>query len=129
MSVGRGVQVALFSVSLVFACVGYFVSKLWDCGNGVACFYYITRVGDPLYYGAGALGFVFLLLFLVPKAYSLWWKFAIVYIPLAILVFLAVPEPRAWISPYPAPEQVYQFVGGLYVLISFCIIAYAKFRK
>ncbi len=94
-----------------------------------SCINFYERVGDPLFYGMGALALVFLLLLFVPHAFHAWRKFAIWFVPLAALLFIAYQEPGSgdYFSPYP--EQVFQWVSVLYVLISIIIIVVASRRK
>jgi hypothetical protein len=72
---------------------------------------------------------VFLILLFVPRAFGAWKKFAIWFVPLAALLFAFYPDPGSgdFLSPYP--EQVFQWVSALYVLISLIIIAVSSFRQ
>lgn len=89
----------------------------------------LVRLGKSLVYGMGALSLVFLLLLFIPQAFSAWKKFAIWFVPLAALLFIAYPEPGAgdFIAPYP--EQIFQWISALYVLISLIIIATNSMRR
>jgi len=88
----------------------------------------LVRLGKGLVYGMGALSLVLLLLLFVPHAFSAWKKFAIWFVPLATLIFVVYPEPGAgdFIAPYP--EQVFQWVSALYILISLIIIVRSSMR-
>lgn len=89
----------------------------------------LVRLGKSLIYGMGALAVVFLLLFFVPQAFSTWKKFAIWFVPLAAIIFIVYPEPGSgdFISPYP--EQVFQWVSALYVLVSLVIIVWSSMKR
>lgn len=89
----------------------------------------LNRIGDPLFYGAGALAAVFFILLFTSRAFSAWKKFAVWFIPLAALLFIFYPEPGSGDLFSPYPEQVFQWVSGLYLLISIVIIAIASLRK
>ncbi len=87
------------------------------------CINLFERIGDPLFYGASALAFVFLILFFTPNAVGAWKKFAKWYVPIAAIIFIIYPNPGSgdFFSPYP--EQIFQWLSSAYVLISLIIIA------
>ena len=121
--------IALFVVSLIGLGVGHYLSQIYECGYSVFCYNLFSRVGNPLFYGMGALALVFFILLFIPKAFPTWKKFAIWFVPLAALLFIFYPDPGSgdYFSPYP--EQVFQWVSALYVLVSLIIIAYSAFSK
>ncbi len=86
----------------------------------------LVRLGKGLFYGMGALALVFALLYFVPQAFRAWKKFAIWFVPIAALIFVFYPEPGSgdFFSPYP--EQVFQWLSALYVVVSVIIIAIAS---
>jgi len=92
-----------------------------------ACRALLNRIGDPLFYGMGALAIVFLVLLFIPRAFSVWKKFAIWFVPLAALLFIFYPDPGSGDLFSPYPEQVFQWVSGLYVFISLVLIIYKSF--
>ncbi|MGB3921981.1 MAG: hypothetical protein WBL19_01700 [Minisyncoccia bacterium] len=87
-----------------------------------ACINKFERIGDPLFYGMGALTLVFLVLLSAQQAIPAWKKFAKWFIPLAALVFIFYSEPGSGNYFAPYPEQVFKWLSGLYVVISFWII-------
>lgn len=89
----------------------------------------LVRLGKGLFYGMGALTLVFIILLFIPRAFQAWKKFAIWFVPLAALLFVIYPEPSSgdFFSPYP--EQVFQWVSALYILISVVIIAIASRKR
>lgn len=91
------------------------------------CINDLTWMGDALYYGAGALMLIFFILLFTPRAFSAWKKFAIWFVPLATLLFIFYPDPGSGDLFSPYPEQVFQWVSGLYVIISLIIIAWKYF--
>jgi len=123
----------LFLLSLVGFGIGYILTNsiLFNLclHDEYSCRDFLNNIGDPFFYGMGALTLVFLVLLAVPHAFSAWKKFAIWFIPLAVIIFITAPEPSGWVSPIPAPEQVFQWVSGLYILVSIAIIAIASLRK
>ena len=108
-------------ISLIGWGIGIFLLKFYDCGNSIFCYNLTTR-SFALFYGMSALALVFLLLAFLPQAFSTWKKFAVWFIPLAALLFIFYPNPGSgdYFSPYP--EQVFQWVSVLYVVISAGII-------
>lgn len=126
-----------FALSLVGFGVGYILTNSIKFGicisNNVvtdaSCINLYERLGDPLFYGMGALAIVFFILFFISRAFSAWKKFAVWFIPLAAILFVFYPNPGSGDLFSPYPEQVFQWVSGLYVLISAVIIAIASLRK
>lgn len=96
----------------------------------LSCHAFYESVGDPLFYGMGALSIIFLLLLLVPRAYRVWQRFAVWYLPFAISLFLFYRDPGSGDLFSPYPEQVYRWVAGIFVCLSVLVIAVsAKFGK
>lgn len=83
----------------------------------------LIRLGKGSFYGFGALAFTSVLLFFVPQTFDVWKKFAIWFIPLAVILFIFYPDPGSGDLFSPYPEQVYKWVSVLYVVISLGIIA------
>jgi hypothetical protein len=94
-----------------------------------SCVNLLERIGDPMFYGGGALLAVFILLLLIPKAVPTWNKFAIWFIPATTLLFIFYPDPGSGDLFSPYPETVFQFMSAVYVLVSVVLIAYAYIRK
>lgn len=120
--------VGLLTLSIAGFGVGYFLSKVYDCGYSIFCYGLVTKA-FALYYGAGALAIVFFVLLFTSRAFSAWKKFAVWFVPLATLLFIFYPEPGSGDLFSPYPEQVFQWVSGLYVLISVAIIAITSSRN
>lgn len=122
-------------LSLVGFAVGYVLTNSIKFGicisNNVVtdalCINLYERVGDPLFYGAGALAVVFFVLLFAQYAFQAWKKFAVWFIPLATLLFVFYPEPGSGDLFSPYPEQVFQWVSGLYIIISLFLILYKYF--
>lgn len=93
------------------------------------CINFYERIGDPFFYGMSALALIFLILLIFPNTFSTWKKFAIWFIPLATLLFIFYPDPGSgdFFSPYP--EQVFQFVSVLYVVISVIVVVLRIIRN
>lgn len=94
----------------------------------VSCHQMFERVGNPLFHGGAALAIVFALLYAFPHAFSVWKKFAIWFIPLAVLLFIFYPNPGSGDFLAPMPEQLFQWVSALYVIVSAIIIGVASRR-
>ena len=124
----RKITFLLLILSLVGWGVAIFLLKFYDCGNSIFC-YNLTTTSFSLYYGMLALAFVFLVLTFIPKAFPAWKKFARWFIPIAVVIFIFYPDPGSgdYFSPYP--EQVFQWISTLYVLISILIIFGSLFRN
>jgi len=123
----------LFILSLVGFGIGYILtnSTIFNLclHDQYACRALLNRIGDPLFYGMGALALVFFILLFVSHAFSTWKKFAIWFVPLVTLLFIFYPDPGSGDLFSPYPEQVFQWISGLYILISVVIIAIASLRK
>ena len=132
----RKLASGLLVLSLVGFGIGYILTNSIKYGLCIAnaivfdasCVNFYERVGDPLYYGMGALAIVFLVLLALPQAFSTWKKFAIWFVPLAALLFTIYPDPGSGDLFSPYPEQVFQWVSGFYILISLLIIGWKSFR-
>lgn len=121
------------TVAVVMVLIGHLMSNSFEFGichaneleniYDVSCHAFYENVGNPIYYAGGALAIVFLALALYPKAAFIWKRFAVWYLPLGTALFLFSRDPGSgdFLSPYP--EQIYQWVGGLFVVISLAIIA------
>jgi hypothetical protein len=108
--------------------VGCYLKYFYDCGYSISC-YHLHTVSNAIYYGMGALAIIFLVLLFLPSAYPAWKKFAIWFIPLAALLFIFYPEPGAGDLFAPYPVQIYQWVSGLYLIISLLIIGFVSIRR
>lgn len=115
-------------LSIVGFLIGLYLSKFYQCGYSVFC-YSLAIKSEALYYGAGALTLIFVVLLFIPKAFSAWKRFAIWFIPLAALLFVFYPEPGSGDFFSPHAETVYRWVSGLYILISASIISFVRFQK
>ena len=114
--------------------IGYYLANVYRCGYSSWCYFLFSRVGDPLYYGFGALSLVFLMLLAFPQAFSAWRKFAIWFIPIAAFLFIIWPEPRGGMGVIPSvlgpgPEQAFQWLSAVYIIISALIVAKVSLRK
>lgn len=115
-----------FLISLVAALSGIYISNIYACGYSVFCYNLVFHIGQPLMYGGGALAIVFVLLSVFPKAFDAWRKFAIWFVPLAALLFIFYPNPGSGDLLAPMPEQVFQWVSVVYLVVSGIIIALRK---
>ena len=128
---------------LAFSVVGFIAGYVFSDSYGLglcysdlqtntfdtSCHQLFERIGDPMLYGFGALAFVFMGLLFVPEAFSRWWKFAVWFVPLAVLLFIFTPEPQGWVSPIPSPESVFQWVSSFYVIASYSLIGLSLRKK
>lgn len=84
-------------------------------------------IGRPLYWGMPYLAGVFVFILLLPKTYKRWWKFARVYLPIAVI--------GVWLSP--TTGGIMQFardftalrLGQLFLIVSIFIIAYDWWKR
>lgn len=124
--------ICLLLGSLLLAGVGYYLTSSYEFGLcyadaqsnvfDVSCHRFYERLGDPLLYGGGALAIVFALLYAFPQTFSAWKKFAIWFVPLAALLFIFYPDPGSGDFLSPMPEQLFQWVSVLFIVISALII-------
>ena len=115
----------IFFGSAALSIFGYILLNGMDYGSCdylASCYELSFRIGEPLFYGAGALATVFLALWITPRAWRAWKMFAIWYLPLAICLFLFSRDPGSGDFLTPYPETVYRWVGGIFVVISLIII-------
>ncbi len=118
-------------------CVGYILTNSVEfriciyegLKRDPACLNFFERIGDPLFYGMGALSIVFLLLIFMPKAFPAWNKFAVWFVPLAAFLFIFYPDPGSGDLFSPYPETVFRWVSGAYVVISAAVILRASLKK
>jgi hypothetical protein len=120
-------------ISLLGFCSGYLLSNSYELGFcfsnfqtntfDVSCHHLYERIGNPLFYGMSALSLVFLILALIPQAFSAWKKFAKWFIPIATLIFIFYPQPGSGDLFSPYPEQVFKWASIFYIVISVIIIA------
>lgn len=129
----KKLTLSLFVLSFIGLGIGYLLtnSVLFNIclHDQYSCRDLFNRIGDPLFYGMPALAVVFLILFFLPQAFSAWKKFAIWFIPITALVFIFYTGPSSGDLFSPYPEQVFQWVSAVYVLISLGIITLAALRK
>lgn len=126
----------LILASLIIFALGFLLTSSYELGFclsdkinnvfDVSCHQFYERLGDPLFYGGGALAIVFVLLYAFPKAYDAWRKFAVWFVPLAALLFIFYPNPGSGDLLAPMPEQIFQWVSGLFIVISGVIVALKK---
>lgn len=120
--------------SLLLCAVGIALSNstlLSICtASDYACRDILNKIGDPLFYGMGAFSIIFFALLMIPRAYRTWQRFAVWYLPFAISLFFFYRDPGSGDLFSPYPEQVYQWVAGIFVVLSLVVIAVgAKFGK
>lgn len=117
-----------FVVSLIFLVIGFYLLKVYNCGYSISC-YNLISISKALIYGMSALALVFLALLILPNAWPAWKKFAKWYIPIAALVFIFYQGPGAMDLFSPYPEQVYKWIGIIYVAVSAVIILFASAKN
>jgi hypothetical protein len=126
-------KIALTAVSVIGLLIGYIFSNSTKFGicthEQYSCRELFNNIGDPLFYGSGALALVFLILLFVPQAFPAWKKFAIWFVPLAVILFAIYPEPGSGDLFSPYPEQIYRWVSGFYVVVSGAIIAISVIKN
>lgn len=121
------------ATSLLLAVIGYVLTTSAAFNlclhNQYSCRELLNQIGDPIFYGMGALSLVFLVLYSFPQAFSAWKKFAMWFVPLAALLFAVYPEPGSGDLFSPFPEQVFQWISAAYVIISLVIIGWSVWKK
>lgn len=126
----KNLVILLLVISIVGFLAGLFLKNSTEVGlcliSEPSCINSMTRAGNSLFYGMGALALVFLVLLFSPRAVSAWKKFAMWFVPLATLLFIFYPEPGSGDLFSPYPEQVFQWTSLLYVIVSLIIIFYKR---
>lgn len=136
----RMLLASLTSVAVIGILIGYYFSNSYVSGIcyadmstntfDVSCHQFYNRLSQILLFGMPALGIVFGALAVFPSTFRAWSKFAIWGFPAAVLIFATTEDPRGgWITIGPTAEQVFTWVGSVYVIISLGIIAWVKFLK
>lgn len=129
-----------FFIAAFLGALGYIISfpevfglesKLCDWylfGGELRCSPTSDRViGRPLLWSMPYASVVFALILLLPQAYKRWWKFARVYVPIAVI--------GVWLSP--TTGGIMQFardftalrLGQLFLIISVFIITYSLWQS
>jgi hypothetical protein len=109
------------AISFLGILIGYFILKSDLQANSTGDM--LIKLGKGLFYGMSALSLVFLILALIPQAFSAWKKFAKWFIPIATLIFIFYPQPGSGDLFSPYPEQVFKWISILYVIVSILIIS------
>ncbi|XKT74547.1 MAG: hypothetical protein ACJKTH_00420 [Patescibacteria group bacterium UBA2163] len=120
-----------FLLSVAGAIAGYFFNHSYQFG--ICYINYETRVmdtscpfpllGDQLFYPSIALAIVFFLLFFIPQAVHAWRKFAVWYIPIAIILIWWPDESSSggW-DLGPSNSEFALILSSLYVGVSLGVI-------
>jgi hypothetical protein len=123
----RKVILGLLAISVVGFGIGYVLTnstvfKLC-MDEEYQCRELYNTIGDPLYFGMGALAFVFVVLSIFPTAFNAWKNFALWFLPLATDIFVTYKGPGGgFMDPLPGPVEMYRWLGGLYIVLSLAII-------
>jgi hypothetical protein len=121
-----------FIISIIGFCFGLILKNSISFGicllTEPTCINTMSRLGDSLFYGMGALAIIFFFLIFTPQAVTKWQKFAIWYVPLATLLFIFYPDPSSGDLLSPYPEQVFQYVSATYLAVSTLIIFFNLHR-
>src|SRR3989338_7994986 len=121
---------SLLALSLLGLLVGLLFKNSIEVGlcleTEPTCINNMTMIGDGLFYGISALALVFLLLLFLPSAFPAWKKFAVWFIPIAALIFIFYRGGN-YFDPFP--EQIYQWVSTIYVILSILIIAWSEIKR
>lgn len=126
------IHIGLF-VSITGSAVGYVLTNsfsFYPCyANNYSCRNLFNSIGDPLLCGGIALAIVFSSLFFVPSAYEAWKKFAIWFIPLAILMYVNESGRRPGLMDvFYNPPVMFRWLSVFYVVVSTFIIAVSWYR-
>lgn len=94
------------------------ITRTYDVG----CHRIFERLGDTFFYGGTGLALIFLVLFLVPTAFSAWKKFAIWATPVVVLIFATYSGSGGFDMVSPDPETLFKWISIIYVIVSLLII-------
>ncbi len=89
---------------------------------------------EPLFYASAALFLSLLILYFLPEfVYTMWWKYARIYIPVSLLLFmLLVADGGGFGVPSLTPPDGFSmFLSALYLFgfVFFVLVAYARRHK
>ena len=122
----RQINIGLLSLSCIGLVASYLIlqSDLYASATGDM----LVKLGKSLFYATTAMSLVFLVLLFTPQAFTAWKKFAIWFVPLAAILFAVYPDPGSGDLFSPYPEQIFQWVSALYVIISISIITWKSYK-
>jgi hypothetical protein len=86
---------------------------------------YDSLILEPIFMFFGALSLSLLVLYFLPKmVYDMWWKFARIYIPICLLLFVWLADSGGGFGmpSLTPPEGMAMFFSALYLFITFGII-------
>lgn len=122
-----------FLVSLLLTGVSVVFRKSYELGlcysdrtlqvYDVSCHMFYESIGDPLFYGMGALTVIFGVSYLIPNSYRSWQRFAIWYLPLyvSLLVFY---DPGSGNLFSPSTITVYKWTSYVFAFLSILVILF-----
>lgn len=127
----------LLVLSLAGAGIGYVLDNSIKFGICIAnstvteasCINFYERIGSGIFSGMLALSFIFIVLLIIPKAFSAWKKFAIWATPIVALIFATYSGSGGFDMVSPDPETLFKWISILYVVVSLVIIGIAARKK
>ncbi len=96
--------------------------RLGFCGYSSFCYNSNLRIGHTTYYSFASLSFVFFLLTIFPKTFSVWKYFGYWFIPLAAILLVFYPNPGSGDFLAIYPSMVARWVSEFFAVVSACII-------
>ena len=126
--------ILLIVLSLIVIFGGYVLSypeKFNICGQEQwSCISFFSfQIGEPLFIGGLSLLLTFiLLLFFSQEIFNVWKKFAVWYIPIAIILLAITPTSD---SAFLAPDReiITWFTSIAFLVVSLIIIRYKQLQK
>lgn len=121
----KKLTLVLFVLSFVGLGIGFILKSSTELGlcliSEPSCINLLTQLGNALFYSMQAIAAVFIVLLLVPQAFTAWKKFAVWYLPLMFIYFVIYENGGFFSIP---EESVYRFLSIVYAVISLTIIAF-----
>lgn len=110
--------------------VGFFVSLVMALGAVGLFIFEISRFVDSVSQVMislfGCLAIVFLVLHFAKAGYVTWKKFAVIYIPISLILIAVTPENAGFMNP--DRELMTWFLSGLFLLISLAVIGIKSWK-
>lgn len=97
----------------------------WEASIRNSNYSFYATILEPLFFASAALSLSLLVLYFLPKVvFDIWWKFAVVYIPVCVLLFVLLADSGGGfgIPSFTPPDGTAMFFSALYLIITLGII-------
>ena len=121
---------SILPLSILLVLLSFFfmnLGNLGDCQSSF-CLRVPSTIGEPLFFISAPLIIIgFILLFVSENVYKSWKKFAMVFVPIEVIIIFSVPTRANMFDP--DREMVALWLSSLFLLLSIVIILLKHFRS